>query len=68
MFTRITGVEAFVNVRPVMFEDTSWFRPFIETWTAARLPFVQVAADHSFEQFPAMEEFGALLDAYAAKG
>ncbi|MEW2914347.1 GFA family protein [Leisingera sp. JC11] len=67
MFTRISAVEAFVNVRPTMFEDTSWFRPFIETWTAARHPFVQVAAKHSFEHFPSMEEFGGLLEAYAAQ-
>lgn len=68
MFTRITGVEAFVNVRPTMFADTGWFSPFIETWTEARHPYAAVAAEHSFEQFPAMEEFGALLEAYAAKG
>ncbi|OBY27175.1 aldehyde-activating protein [Leisingera sp. JC1] len=68
MFTRITGVEGFVNVRPTMFEDCSWFRPFIETWTAAKHPFVQVTAEHSFEHFPTMEEFGGLLAACAGKG
>ncbi|NSY36956.1 GFA family protein [Leisingera sp. ANG59] len=68
MFTRISGVEAFVNVRPTMFADTSWFTPFIETWTAAKHPFAFVDAEHSFEHFPSMEEFGGLLEAYAAKG
>lgn len=67
MFTRITGIEAFVNVRPTMFEDASWFAPFIETWTDARLPCVQVSAERSYGQFPEMEEFGALLEAYAAQ-
>lgn len=67
MFTRITGVEDFVNVRPTMFEDASWFRPYIETWTDARLPCVQVETVHSYPQFPEMDEFGALLEAYAAQ-
>jgi len=68
MFTRITGFDDFVNVRPVMFEDSSWFTPFIETWTATRLPSVSVAVEHSYDAFPPMEEFGALLEAYAAQG
>lgn len=67
MFTRITGLADFVNVRPTMFEDASWFRPYIETWTDARLPCVQVETVHSYPQFPEMDEFGALLEAYAAQ-
>lgn len=67
MFTRITGFDEFVNVRPVMFDDCSWFAPFIETWTAAQLPSVSVAAEHSYDEFPSMEEFAALLEAYAAR-
>jgi hypothetical protein len=30
MFTRITGMD-FVNVRPTLLDDASWFRPYIET-------------------------------------
>jgi len=67
MFTRITGFEALVNVRPTLFEVVEWTVPFIETMTCARLPWVRFPAQHSFERMPDPEEFPALLAGFAAR-
>lgn len=64
MFTRFPGMDH-VNLRPTMLEDCSWFVPFIETMTRDRLPWATTPAKHSFEGFPAMEQFGPLMAEYA---
>ena len=67
MFTRIEGVDWFLNVRPTMLDDLGWFsRPFMETFTSTKLPFVETGAVRSFEKFPAMEELPGLLEDFAA--
>jgi len=63
MFTRIAGMD-FVNVRPTLMDDTAWFRPYIETCTATKLPFAGTGAVESFVEFPAPEEFGPLMERY----
>src|SRR6202000_18906 len=65
MFTRPNGFDQFVNVRPTMLKDSSWFKPFIETYTSEKLPWVTVPAVHSFPRFPAMENFTALIAEFA---
>lgn len=66
MFTRPEGMDWFVNVRPTMLDDTSWFTPFIETWTSEKLPFAQTGAKHSYAALPAMEEYEGLVKEYMA--
>ncbi|WP_378949336.1 GFA family protein [Mesorhizobium sp. ANAO-SY3R2] len=66
MFTRIEGVDWFVNVRPTMLEETAWFRPFMETFTSTKQPFAETGAVRSFPEFPAMEELGPLMKEYQA--
>lgn len=66
VFTRIAGVDAFVNVRPTMFDDASWAEPFIETMTSEKLPWVATPARHSYETFPPEAEFADLMAAFAA--
>ncbi|MBD9373220.1 GFA family protein [Rhizobium sp. ARZ01] len=66
MFTRTPGLDFFVGVRPTMLEDTGWYSPFIETCTNAKLPWAKTPAAHSYDTFPAMEEFDGLIAAYAA--
>lgn len=61
MFTRIEGVDAFVNVRPTLFNDVSWFRPFIETMTQEKLSWAQTPAKHTFVGFPPMEQYQTLM-------
>ncbi|GGD99448.1 aldehyde-activating protein [Aureimonas endophytica] len=64
LFTQLEGVDSFVNVRAPLFDDTSWFSPFIETWTAEKLPFASVPAVHSFAALPAMADYEGLVRAY----
>jgi len=66
MFTRIAGA-GFVNLRPTMFDDVSWFRPFIETCTAERLPWATTPARHRFAGFPPVEMYESLMRAFAAE-
>ena len=65
LYTRAEGMDGFVNVRATLLDDPSWFVPFVETWTREKLPWAGTPAWHSFEGFPAMEEFPALLQAFA---
>lgn len=66
MFTRNAGMEAFVNVRPSLFDDLRWTRPFIETMAAEKLPWVETPARHSYQAFPSPEDFQRLMDEFAA--
>lgn len=68
MFTRIAGMDMFLNVRPTMLDDPSWFVPFIETMTAEKLAWAETPARHSFEGFPPMEAYEALMAEFAAEG
>ena len=65
MFTRPEGLDWFVNLRPTMLDDPSWFTPFIETWTREKLPWATTPAVHSFETVPAFEDFEGLMKEYA---
>lgn len=67
MFTRIVGLDTFVNVRPTMFDDPKWSRPFIETMTRDKLSWVTTPAEFSYEAFPPMEDLQTLMDAFSAK-
>jgi hypothetical protein len=65
MFTRIEGMDLFVNVRATMLDDTSWYTPFLETWTDERLPWATTPARHSYPRFPPEADFPRLLAEYA---
>jgi hypothetical protein len=67
MFTRPEGVDWFVNLRPTMLDDTSWYSPFIETFTREKLPWATTSAVHSYETFPPMEAYEGLLKAFAER-
>jgi hypothetical protein len=64
LFTRIEIGEGFVNLRPSTLDEHHWFEPFIETQTAEKLPWANTPARHSFERFPEMEQYGALIAEY----
>lgn len=66
MFTRPDGMD-FVNVRSSLLEDKAWTEPFIETFTAEKLPWAKTPARHSYETFPPMEAYGDLIAAFAAR-
>ena len=63
MFTRF--LPEFVNVRVTMLEDASWFSPFVETWTKAKLPWVTTPAVYGYAEFPPMEDFAKLTAEFA---
>jgi hypothetical protein len=65
MFTPVEGVDTFVNVRPTLLEDRSWFSPFIETMTKEKLAWAQTPALYRFEGFPRVEEFQRLVDEFS---
>jgi hypothetical protein len=67
MFTRMEGLDDFVNLRPSMLDDHAWFAPFIETYMSEKLPWAATGAVHSYEKFPAMEDFGRLMQEYTAR-
>ncbi len=67
MFTRIVGMDDFVNVRPTMFDDPALSRPFIETMTAEKLPWAETPAKHSYAGFPPVEDYGRLMAEFAAE-
>ena len=65
MFTRPEGTEHVVNVRATLLDDTTGFEPFMETFTAEKLPWAATPAVRSFAGFPAIEDYGELMVAYA---
>ncbi len=65
LFTRPEGIEEFVNVRPTMLDDASWFAPFIETWTKEKLTWATTVAVRSFETVPRYEDYAELVKEYA---
>jgi hypothetical protein len=68
MFTRPEGLDFFVNLRPSMLDDRSWFVPYIETYTDEKLPWATTSAVHSFAKLPEMSAFEGLIREFAAKG
>lgn len=67
LFSRMEGFEWFTNVRPTMLDGPERFAPFVETWTAEKLPFAQTGAEKSYPQFPPMEDFEPLMKAFAER-
>ena len=58
----------FLNFRPTMLEDASWVVPFVESQTAEKLPGAVTGAKHSFERWPARQDYGRLMQEYAQEG
>ena len=67
MFTRPEGIDWFVNVRPTMLDDTTWFEPFIETWTSEKLAWVQPVAPRGYAELPAFDAYEGLIEEYARR-
>jgi hypothetical protein len=65
MFTRIHGVDQFLNLRATLLNDVAWYIPFIETCTKEKLLWATTPAVHSFEKFPPIADYAALIAEYA---
>jgi hypothetical protein len=65
VFTRINPEPGFLNVRATMLDDTSGYAPFIETFRSEALPWATTPARHSYERFPEMTDYSALIAEFA---
>jgi hypothetical protein len=65
VYTSFEPATGFFNVRATMLDDPSWFTPFMEVFTSEALPWARVDAPHSYEKFPSMEDYPALLAEFA---
>lgn len=68
MFTRPPGMDWFVNLRPSVLDTHGWFEPYVETFTAEKLPWATTPAAHSFETFPELDAYEPLIAEYEEKG
>ena len=67
VFTRAEGMDWFVNVRPTMLDAPGNFTPFVELFTADKLPWVTTPAKHSFAGSPDLGDFQKLMVEFAAR-
>lgn len=65
VYTKSDGLEFFVNVRASMFDDTSWFAPYVDIYTSEKMPWVSTSAPHAYPEYPGMETFPKLIEDYA---
>ena len=65
MFTRPTGMDWMVSLRPTMLDDHAWFAPYVETYVSEKLRWATTPARHSFDTFPAMDAWDPLVAEYA---
>lgn len=68
VYTEGERLQGFVNFRSTMLEDARWVSPYIESYTAEKLPGVVSGAKKSFEGFPPSDQYGPLMEAYAREG
>ena len=68
MFTRLTGMDWFVNVRATVLDDHHWVEPYVETYTTEKLPWASTPAKHSFETIPELSSYEELVRAFSAEG
>lgn len=68
VFTRMPGIDFFVNVRTTMLDDPSGLEPFIETFTSEKPSWASTPAVHSFEGFPPEGAYPQLIEEFAARG
>ncbi|MDR7027460.1 hypothetical protein J2X08_003079 [Rhizobium rosettiformans] len=65
IFTRAEMLGPLINIRATMLDGAADLPPFIETCVSEKLPRVSLPATHSFENFPAMEDFPKLIAEFA---
>lgn len=68
MFSRFDEAAPFVNLRPTMLDDATWFEPFIESYTSEKLPWATTPASYSFAEFPSKDDYPGLMAEFAERG
>lgn len=64
IYTRPMAMDFMVNIRATMFEETSWYAPFIETYLCEKLDWAETGAPHSFNKFPTWDDIDRLSSAF----
>lgn len=67
LFTRPDGIDFFVNVRSVLFDNAEWSEPFVETWRQEGLSWARTPAVHSFPALPADDAWPTMIEEYAIR-
>lgn len=67
VYTALPAEMGFVNVRATLLDDVAWYVPFVETYTSEALPWAKTPAVHSFETFPPMAAYPAILAEFASR-
>jgi hypothetical protein len=67
MFTRPEGLDHIVNIRTTMLDAPPRDPPFVETFSSTALPWALTGAPHSFAEFPPLEEYATLIEAFASR-
>ncbi len=65
IFTRMVGMEWFVNLRATMLDDATWFAPFVETYTSTKFSWAETGARHGYPEFPPLDAFEGLMKEFA---
>jgi hypothetical protein len=68
VFTRVEGIDTFVNVRASMLDECRWFVPFVEVWTSEKLPWATTPAVHRYATQPEMDAYPGIIAAFAEAG
>jgi hypothetical protein len=67
LFTRIEGMDFFVNLRVPVLDEHGWVRPFLDTYASEKLPWAETGAPHRFDSFPDPDSYPALMAEFARK-
>jgi hypothetical protein len=67
LFLRLLGQDV-VNIRATMLDDYGWFAPYVEIFTASKLPWVSSTAKHSFAGQPSPRDYASLIQSFAHDG
>ncbi len=68
IYTMPASLRGMLSVRSAMLDRTGGFRPFIQTFVSESLPWARLPTAHSFERYPAAEQFPSLLTEFAGQG
>lgn len=68
LFTRIEGMDFFVNLRVPVLDEHGWVTPFLDTYACEKLPWAETGAPHRFDTFPDPESYPALMAEFAGTG
>lgn len=67
LFTRPAANQAIVGIRSSLMDNPPRYAPFMETWTAEKMPWVTTGAMHSYAGFPEPQDYPQLMRLFAHK-